>query len=364
MNTHHNIFTIKAISFEKGELDPFGFDDFSEKLGAEYLPFSSIVAKPAYFLFVAYVNYILKERKIPWKSLKEKKEIQVRLEKLLVYCWKKSIAKGALRGASVIGYNFDLEDIDVFTAKGWVKQNAFKIYTTKNFVPKTFEKYMSMIGKTQIPLLLEFISTQYKQPKLKGECLNVLIKRLKKKNSLFNNPKLESGLRQKFRKELLEKISDKKKLEYIGYIKPFFQYESLNKDRFLKKTLDHKDLPFVHLNNWFRQFISAVDSEINSKGNSKAHWKAADKAFNEIPEKFLSTSKSSIKLERRQKPTKWFRYNGNQYSFPENAKKSEIRKIKRLWDSYKKRAGEEVGTRYFFTFRHFALIRLLKELQN
>jgi hypothetical protein len=41
-----NIFTIKTVSFDQGERDPFGFDDFSEKLGAEYLPFSGTVSKP------------------------------------------------------------------------------------------------------------------------------------------------------------------------------------------------------------------------------------------------------------------------------------------------------------------------------
>ncbi|MEO7356202.1 MAG: hypothetical protein ABIY50_01655 [Ignavibacteria bacterium] len=54
----------------------------------------------------------------------------------------------------------------------------------------------------------------------------------------------------------LEKISDKKKLEYNEYIKPFFQYESLNVNNFYKRMLDNKKLPFVYLNNWFGKFIA------------------------------------------------------------------------------------------------------------
>ena len=62
-NESLNIFTVKIVSFDQGERDPFGFDDFSEKIGAAYLPFSGSVSKPTYYLFVAYVNHFLNTNK-------------------------------------------------------------------------------------------------------------------------------------------------------------------------------------------------------------------------------------------------------------------------------------------------------------
>jgi len=49
MDTEYNIFSVKATEFDQGQRDPFGFDDFSEKLGSKYLPFSGVVRKPIYF---------------------------------------------------------------------------------------------------------------------------------------------------------------------------------------------------------------------------------------------------------------------------------------------------------------------------
>ena len=227
-----NIFTVKTVSFEQGERDPFGFDDFSEKLGAEYLPFSGTVSKPSYFLFVSYVNHILNNKLIPWKNEKQKKEIQIRLEKLMVYCWKKKSneEKEGLRGSSILGNSFDLNDIDFFSSKGWVKQNAFKIYTDKNFAPETLELYLKLIGEKQIPFLNDFILCELKQPQLKAEYLKELLKRLRKTNSLFNNHHLEFKLKEKFKKELLEKIKSKRRSEYLQYVQPFFKYKTFKRE--------------------------------------------------------------------------------------------------------------------------------------
>ncbi len=145
-NESLNIFTVKTVSFDQGEQDPFGFDDFSEKIGAEYLPFSGSVSKPTYYLFVAYVKHFLNTNKSLWRNDKQQKEIQIRLEKLLVYCWKTKFAKAELKGG-LLGNNFELSDIDVFTSKGWVIQNAFKIYTDKNFAPVTLELYLKELVK-------------------------------------------------------------------------------------------------------------------------------------------------------------------------------------------------------------------------
>jgi hypothetical protein len=364
MNSDHNIFTIKAVSFDQGERDPFRFDDFSKKVGAEYLPFSGTVSKPIYFIFVAYINYILNNKKIKWKNERQKKEIQIRLEKLLVYCWKKSTPKEELRGAAIIGNSFAINDIDIFTSKGWVKQNSFKIYTDKNFAPKTLQRYLNKIGEKQIPILNEFILTDYKQPQQRSDYLKELYKLLKRKNSLFNDHQLEIDLKKQFKAELLEKIKNKNKSEYLNYLKPFFGYKTFKENNFWDKLLNNKKLPFASLNDWFGKFVSAVDADINDKPNKNLLWNEADKSFDRIDTQFLTTLKSDIVLHKRQKPNKWFQYNDNRYSLSDRGSKSEKRKVDNLWESYKKRQGEEGGTRYFFNFRHYALLRLLKELQQ
>jgi hypothetical protein len=366
MIANSNIFIIKSVSFDEGERDPFGLDDFSEKVGAEYLPFSGTVSKPSYFLFVAYVNHILNNKLIPWKNDKQKKEIQIRLEKLMVYCWKKKAneEKEVLRGSAILGNSFDLTDIDVFSSKGWVKQNAFKIYTDKNFAPQTLELYLKIIGDRQIPILTDFILIDHKQPQLKADFLKELLKRIRKRDSLFNNHHLEFDFQKKFKKELLEKIRSKHKNEYLQYVQPFFEYKTFKEDNFWKQLLDNPKLPFVYLNDWFGKFVSAVDADINNK-SSKQLWNESDKAFDKIPKQFHSVAKSEIVLQQKMKKSKWFQYNENEkkYTFSDRGNKSENRRIETLWESYKKRQGEEVGTRYFFNYRHYALLRLLKELQ-
>ena len=133
----------------------------------------------------------------------------------------------------------------------------------------------------------------------------------------------------------------------------------LKENNFWGKLLDNKNLPFVFLNDWFGKFVSAVDADINNKPN----WTEANKSFDKIPKQFHSVSKSDIVLNKRQKPNKWFQVKNDRYIFFDRGNKAENRRIKNLWKSYKKRQGEEVGTRYFFNYRHYALLRLLKELQ-
>jgi hypothetical protein len=358
-----NIFTVKKVSFDQGERDPFGFDDFSEKIGAEYLPFSGSVSKPTYYLFVAYVNHFLNTNKSLWRNDKQKREIQIRLEKLLVYCWKTKFTKSGLKGG-VLGNNFELSDIDVFTSKGWVIQNVFKIYTDRNFVPATLELYLKRIGERQMSLLKEFIQFDYKQPQRKAEYLRKLVKQLQKKNSLFNNHLLED-FKGKFRKELIEKIKSRRKPEYFQLLQPYFK--TLNEDTFWRKLLDSPNpkIPFAFLNNWFGRFVLAVDADIYQKTNNQSYWNEADKAFEKIPKRFLSNSKSDIRLQKRMKKNKWFQFNTseNRYSFYDKGSSSEKRRIENLWESYKKRQGEEEGTSYFFNYRHSALLRLIRELQ-
>jgi len=365
MNSTLNIFTVKTVSFDQGERDPFGFDDFSEKIGAEYLPFSGSVSKPTYYLFVAYVNHFLNTNKSLWRNDKQKREIQIRLEKLLVYCWKSKFSKSELKGG-LLGNNFEQSDIDVFTSKGWVIQNAFKIYTDKNFAPETLELYLKRVGERQMPILRDFILCDYKQPQRKAEFVNEIKKQLMKKNSLFNNHRLDD-FKDKFKKELIAKIKNRRKDEYFQLLQPYFDYKTFNDDTFWSKLLENPNpkIPFAFLNNWFGKFVSAVDADINLKANKQTFWNEADKSFDKISKQFLSNSKSDVVLQKRMKKSKWFQFNTseNRYSFYDKGNLSEERRIKNLWESYMKRQGEDEGTNYFFNFRHSALLRLIKELR-
>jgi hypothetical protein len=364
-NESINIFTVKSVSFDQGERDPFGFDDFSEKIGAEYLPFSGSVSKPTYYLFVAYVHHFLNANKSLWRNDKQKREIQIRLEKLLVYCWKTKFSKSELKGG-LLGNNFELSDIDVFTSKGWVIQNAFKIYTDRNFAPATLELYLKRVGERQMPLLRDFILCDYKQPQRKAEYVKDLIKQLCKRNSLFNNHRLDD-LKDKFKKELIEKIRSRRKIEYFQLLQPYFAYQSFKEDTFWSKLLENPNpkIPFAFLNNWFGRFVLAVDADINQKANRQSLWNEADKSFDKISKQFHSNSKSDIVLQKRMKKSKWFQFNTSEsrYSFYDKGSPSEKRRIENLWESYKKRQGEEEGTSYFFNYRHSALLHLIKELR-
>jgi hypothetical protein len=365
MNSTTNIFTVKTVSFDQGERDPFGFDDFSEKIGADYLPFSGSVSKPTYYLFVAYVNHFLNTNKSLWRNDKQKREIQIRLEKLLVYCWKAKFVKSELKGG-LLGNNFELNDIDVFTSKGWVIQNAFKIYTDKNFAPITLELYLKRIGERQMPILADFILCDYKQPQRKAEYVRELVKQLQKKNSLFNNHRLED-FKDKFKKELIAKIKSRRKDEYFQLLQPYFEYKTFNEDTFWTKLLENPNpkIPFAFLNKWFGKFVAAVDADINRKANKQTLWNDADNCFEKISKQFHSNSKSDIVLQKRMKKSKWFQFNNseNRYSFYDKGSPSEKRRIENLWESYKKRQDEDEGASYFFNYRHSALLRLIKELR-
>jgi hypothetical protein len=234
MNTTQNIFIVKQVSFAQGERDPFGFDDFAKRLGEKYLPFSGTVAKPAYFLFVAYVKYILKNS-IQCKNKKQESEYQIRLEKLLVYCWKTKFSKAELKGG-VIGNSKDKNDIDISTGKWWNKQNCFKIYTDgeNKFQPtKTLEYYCKTVGRREIPILKEFLINDYKNDPKK---LTGLETRLKKGNSIFNNHLLSTQLKNIFKNELKANIKDKNKPhpEYWRVIEPYFNKTRFKDEVFLK----------------------------------------------------------------------------------------------------------------------------------
>lgn len=348
--TAHNIFTVKEVTFDQGKNDPYGFGDFTEKLSAKYVPFSGTIAKPSYILFTTYINRLQKEKLIPYSNAKERYEIKIRLEKLLVYCWK-SRTKETLRGAGIIGNSLNVNEIDPFNSKGWIKQNCFKIYTENNFkAEKTLEKYLNMIGNKQVDLLNEFLGKVYIRAKDKQNYLKELLKRLcKNKHSLFSYHLLSENLKKNFKKELKEVIL-RKFPDYYGFIDHFFVNNKFNSELFWKRTLENKKLPFKDLNDWFGKIVDAVDAEINNK-SSISFWRKADIVYEKIYNNHRTLHKRPIR-----ETESWFtKQNGKYY------KTDNFSRYSQQWESYKRRKGEE-GTGYFSTFRHYAFSRILREL--
>ena len=53
------IFSIKAVEFEHGSLDPFGFDAHTDRLARKYIPFSGTIRKPStYYLSAMLSRYL------------------------------------------------------------------------------------------------------------------------------------------------------------------------------------------------------------------------------------------------------------------------------------------------------------------
>ncbi|MDP1726808.1 MAG: hypothetical protein Q8M15_08490 [Bacteroidota bacterium] len=380
MNSDQNIFIVKQVSFVQGERDPFGFDNFSRKLGENYLPFSGTVAKPSYFLFVAYVKNILREY-YQNKSQKQKEEIKNRLEKLLVYSWKHKANNTVennsnnLRGHSIIGNSKIKVEIDLSTGNRIVKQNCFAIYTDgdNKFMPKsTLHKYLTKMNN-EIYLLKEFIDNPkaYKKEK-KGDTkkVDILLKKLQVSNSLFNNHLLTGTLKTEFKNELKEAISKKSEHLYFQIIDKHFKRNGFEADSFLKDILENKSLPFFELNIWFSKFVEAVEADLMNDKECVIKWKEVEKIDNII-------KKYKIKVEQDFKfkaNSKWFDHDNNQYSFKKSFTQSELSNFRDSWDKYKSRVNElaeakeddsinDFIKKYFFNYRHYAFKRLLKELR-
>lgn len=351
LNSIHNIFTVKEVTFEQGKNDPFGFGDFTEKLSAKYLPFSGTIAKPSYILFTSYINRLLKDKLIPYSNARERNEIKIRLEKLLVYCWK-SRTKENLRGKNIIGNSFSIQDIDSFSSKGWIKQNCFRIYTENNFkAEKTLDKYLYSVGLKQAEILNEFLGKEYIREKDKNNYLKDLIKKLgKNKNSIFSDHLLSNNIKKYFKKELKDELS-KNVPDYYHHVRHFFENYKFNPKLFWTRTISNNRLPFEALNNWFGKIVDAVDADINGRSSIKL-WNAADKAYELIDKKFKIPDKRPIRTIES-----WFCIENGKYT-----KVKDFRKYSHQWESYKRRPGED-GTAYFSTFRHLAFARLLKELE-
>jgi hypothetical protein len=339
----NNIFLLRAVEFQSQKEDPFKFDSVAEKIAGKYIPFSGVIQKPSYLLFIAYVNSLFKENKIHCHLTKQK-DIKTRLEKLLVYSWKRSTSK---LPTGIIGSR--IWNINPFEAKdgNWVVQDCFKIYesSSKKFDFENILNFYQSKNGEEIKGLNEFLNRSGHLASHK-KYVDMLLSKLKKKNHSFfcGNTKISNKLKEKFRKSLKDVIEEKSFSNDKVFISKLFK--SVHPWDVIEKVLKSPDYPFKDLNNWFTKFVLAVDGELNGK-NSNNLWKDADKAFEKMDKKLI--------LNNRPDPVCWFEKNNGAY-----------KKFKDFndagWNALLRRAKKGNGLYYNYRLRAFS--SLLEESIN
>jgi len=346
MDLAYNIFSVRATEFEQGQRDPFGFDDFSEKLGSKYLPFSGTVRKPIYFFFIAYVNWLWDNGKL---NAKKKEETRLRLEKLLVISWKKKTDN--LSGKNVLGNS--KRKINPFRGNdgNWIIQTCFKIYgasVSKVITDNKFIERYVQDNPDEAKILNDFLSKQGLLDSRNETFLeNTLQKLAKRKYSLFSgNHQLTDRYKKIFKNYLVNAVWNTNN-DYYNDINLFFNPTTNLVTRLYKKTIENeKKYPFKGFNNWFAAFILAVGKDIN-KENSTNDWQKANHLFSLIPDK------DKRDLTQRPEARCWFERNGNNYVAKHGKDFGEDG-----WNALLRRAEGE----NFYDFKHFALTSLLQDI--
>ena len=340
----YNIFSVRATEFDEGQRDPFGFDDFSEKLGSKYIPFSGTVRKPIYFFFIAYVNWLLENGKL---NSKKSEETRLRLEKLLVMSWKRKSQN--LIGKAILGNR--QKKINPFKGNdgNWIIQTCFKIYgasVSKVITDSKFIERYIQDNPGEDKILNDFLSKAGILDNRNETFLeNILQKLEKRKYSLFSgNYQLTDRYKNLFRRYLQTAIWNTNE-DYFNDIHNFFNYTNNLEERIYKKTVENeKKYPFKAFNNWFATFILAVNKDIN-KENSTNDWQKADDLFSKISDKYKRN------LKQRPDPRCWFERNGNTYIAKRGKDFAEDG-----WNALLRRAESE----NFYDFKHIALASVLQ----
>lgn len=346
MDAGYNIFSVRVTEFDQGQRDPFGFDDFSEKLGSRYLPFSGTVRKPIYFFFIAYVNWLWENGKL---NSRKKEETRLRLEKLLFLSWKHN--SETLAGKNVLGNR--QKKINPFRGNdgNWIIQTCFKIYgasVSKIITDNKFIEHYVHDNPGEEKIINDFLSKEGLLDKRNANFLESTLQKLakkKKNHSLFSgNHQLTGKYKNLFKRYLQTSIRNTNE-DYYNDIRSFFNYTNKLEERIYKKTIENeKKYPFKAFNNWFTAFIRAVDKDVNNE-NSKSEWQKADNLFLKISDKYKRD------LRQRPEPRCWFERNGNKYIAKQGKDFDEDG-----WNAVLRRTQRD----NFYDFKHDALISLLQ----
>lgn len=337
----YNIFTLKAVEFEHQKENPFGFDSIADTISEKYLKFSGVIRKPIYLVFVAYIDHLIKTNQLN-HSGKKINDIKIRLEKLLVTSWKRN---RNLRGESVLGNS--ITRINPFEARdgNWIIQNCFKIYesSARKLELEKIVKYYSDQNTKEIKLLNEFINRSGHLNSNERYLSNLLLKMSKKRTSIFNGKTvLSKKIRIMFLKSLRDLLNDGLFGNDYQFISKIFN-KPAKSGKEINNILNSIKYPFAAYNNWVRNFVLAVDCDLNKK-DSKLAWLKTEKAYKSLDR--------SIKVENRPIPQCWFKYNGNKYIVDDDFNSSG-------WNAVLRRAKRQNG--HFYDFKLTALHSLLKE---
>lgn len=352
--TDYNLFIISPVEFEKGQEDPFGFDDLSEKIASEYIPFSGTVRKPIYFLFVVYVKWLLQNEFTEYKNRKDKEEIKIRLEKLLVLSWKRGNPN--LRGKHIIGNS--IRDINPFKGNdgNWVVQNCYKIYTSSasniSLDDLIIEYHKNNLR--DLRSIKSFLELKGPLNSDRGRYLKILLTNLRKgSNSLFRGKDyLGTRYTNKFFVVLKQVIKKYKFGDDLDLMKKLFN-SPRRANVTLENVLNSSKYPFRVLNDWFGAFVRAVNADLENR-NSNALWEKADRLFDQIKRSQFAFRHDSLK-NKRPHPRCWFAERARSYIRSDDFDES-------AWEALLRRA--ESKDHFYSIFRTDALGSLLLELSR
>ena len=336
----NNIFIIRSVEFDQQKEDPFGFDNGAGRIADKYLTFSGVIRKPIYLVFISIVNRLLETKQLHC-SIKSKTDIKIRLEKFLVSSWKRN---KNLRGKSVIGNR--IRNINPFEARdgNWVIQNCYKIYeaSVRELDLESITIYYLNNNDGEIKLLNEFLSKSGHLSKNNRYINNLLTKLSKRRTSLFcGNTIMAPKLRKMFGKALKESVKSGNFRNDQSFVNKIFS-KPLQSNNQINKILHSSKYPFRAYNNWVRNFVLAVDADINGF-NSKLAWQNAGRSFKEM---------KNDNYKERPEPRCWFELNNNKYITGKDFDSTG-------WNAVLKRAKRKDGN--FYDFKLNALSSLLKE---
>ncbi|MCL4476536.1 MAG: hypothetical protein M1508_09975 [Nitrospirae bacterium] len=342
------LFIIKPVEFEHGKEDPFGFDYYSGLIADKYIPFSGTIRKPLYLLFVAYVNWLIRNKLL--KGSTNNEDIRLRLEKLLVKCLTLSNTSHRF----IIGSTF--RNINPFKGNdgNWVIQNCYKIYdeSARVLVPDEVIEDYHVRHLEQIKLLNDFLKRTGTLDANK-RFLDSQIKQLrKKKTSMFSGNLL---LSRRFRDALFRELKDIIRQKGFGKDKALIKKLFVSPSKaptVLKHVLHSEDYPFKSLNHWFASFILAVDSDIRGE-QSKSLWNSADRNYQKLSDNHGTVQRPTEDSKKHTRIKCWFSRVGDKYEKSSNFSDSG-------WDALVRKTDKEDHELY--TFRTDALGNLLKEL--
>lgn len=302
---------IKSVEFETSKLDPFGFDEYAEKSGGEFMTFATVARKPSYYFFIAYTNWLLEEKLL---EVKRPLEYRLRMEKLLVRSWMYGMDRDALRAKSIIGVS--TRRINPFKGNdgNWVVNTCFRLYgNSVTQIMKHANPFRIEKQEREIADLRKFLSIEGPLDARNEKKLTALITRFKKNKSRFfkSGGELTNSDKGVFmdalKKSLRERnLGDETGKVFFSAIRPFLDKgRQLNRERLQAAILENRDLPFYWSNRYMSAFIKAVDADLQGKYNSIL-WAAFERSRKELLKAFPKEErKLSAKIKQ---PSCWIVY--------------------------------------------------------